>query len=121
MATVYQINKGVNRSLEFKGIKAQYIIYLALGLLVLLILFMILYVISKSSYLCLCIVIPLALFLFVTVSKYSKKYGENGLVKKIANSKLPGNIICQSRNCFIRLNNQKSEKKQVVTGCLTCI
>lgn len=36
MATVYPINRGVNRSLEFKGIKAQYVIYLALGLVLLL-------------------------------------------------------------------------------------
>jgi hypothetical protein len=28
MSAVYQINKGVNRSLEFKGIKGSYILYL---------------------------------------------------------------------------------------------
>ena len=35
---VYPINKGINRPLEFKGLKAQYIWYLGAGLLVLLVL-----------------------------------------------------------------------------------
>ncbi|HMT97439.1 MAG TPA: DUF4133 domain-containing protein, partial [Ferruginibacter sp.] len=30
--SVYQINKGINRSIEFKGLKAQYIWYLGGGL-----------------------------------------------------------------------------------------
>ncbi|MBA4198951.1 MAG: hypothetical protein C0459_15510, partial [Chitinophaga sp.] len=42
--SVYQINKGINRSIEFKGLKAQYIWYLGGGLVVLLILFAILYI-----------------------------------------------------------------------------
>jgi hypothetical protein len=40
MATsVYQINKGINKPIEFKGLKAQYIWYLCGGLVALLILF----------------------------------------------------------------------------------
>ncbi|MBD0288989.1 MAG: DUF4133 domain-containing protein, partial [Flavisolibacter sp.] len=40
MATsVYQINKGINKPIEFKGFKAQYIWYLGGGLVALLILF----------------------------------------------------------------------------------
>ncbi|MDB5129720.1 DUF4133 domain-containing protein, partial [Mucilaginibacter sp.] len=35
----YQINKGINRPIEFKGLKAQYIGYLGSGLVALLILF----------------------------------------------------------------------------------
>nr|WP_262712406.1 DUF4133 domain-containing protein [Arachidicoccus ginsenosidivorans] len=35
----YEINKGVNRAIEFRGLKAQYIYYLAVGLAVLLLLF----------------------------------------------------------------------------------
>ena len=32
MATVYYINKGINKPIVFKGLKAQYIGYLAVGL-----------------------------------------------------------------------------------------
>ena len=35
--SVYQINKGINRSIEFKGLRAQYIWYLGGGVVALLI------------------------------------------------------------------------------------
>ena len=44
--SVYKINKGINNPIVFKGLKGQYIGYLAIGLLVLLVLFAILYVIG---------------------------------------------------------------------------
>ncbi len=37
--SVYQINKGINQSIEFKGLKAQYIWYLGGGVIALLIIF----------------------------------------------------------------------------------
>jgi hypothetical protein len=37
MASVYQINKGVGKPIVFRGLKAQYIAYLAVGLVVLLV------------------------------------------------------------------------------------
>ena len=41
--SVYSVNKGINKSIEFKGLKAQYIWYLGGGVVALLILFAILY------------------------------------------------------------------------------
>jgi hypothetical protein len=41
-ASVYKINKGINKPIEFKGLKAQYIAYLGAGLITLLILFAVL-------------------------------------------------------------------------------
>ena len=43
MNSVYKINKGINKPIEFKGLKAQYIGYLGAGVIVLLILFAIFY------------------------------------------------------------------------------
>jgi hypothetical protein len=40
----YQINKGVNRPIEFRGLKAQYIYYLGSGLALLLIAFSVIYI-----------------------------------------------------------------------------
>jgi len=37
--SIYQINKGINKPIEFKGLKAQYIWYLGGGLVALLVLF----------------------------------------------------------------------------------
>lgn len=50
--TVFQINKGINRPIEFKGLKAQYILYFVVGVLALLILFAVLYMLAVNSYLC---------------------------------------------------------------------
>ena len=51
--SVYNINKGINKPIEFKGLKAQYIGYLAAGLVVLLVLFAILYIIGVNMFICL--------------------------------------------------------------------
>ena|SRR5580704_1479694 len=106
MATVYEINKGINRSLEFKGIKAQYVIYLALGLVILLLLFAIVMALGISIYLNLALFLPLgAVFIFV-IQRLSRKYGEHGLVKKIAAQQLPSAIFSRSRKIFILLKKQ---------------
>ena len=114
MATVYEINKGINRSIVFKGIKAQYIIYLAAGLVGLLIVFAILYVIGINMYVCLGIILPSGGGLFMTVQNYSKKYGEHGLLKKAAGRKLPLCIQSRSRKVFIQL--QQDHEKETSIG-----
>src|ERR1700737_2423640 len=106
MATVYEINKGINRSIEFKGIKAQYIIYLAAGLVGLLIVFAILYVIGINIYVCLGIILSGGGGLVMTVQSYSKKYGEHGLLKKAAGRQLPGCIQSRSRKIFHQLQHK---------------
>ncbi len=110
MASVYEINKGVNRSIEFKGIKAQYIIYLALGLVVLLLLFSILFVSGVNNYVCLSIVLPSGACLYVAIQYLSKKYGEHGLTKKAAQGRLPHSIQSRSRKIFIQLKEQSIRK-----------
>lgn len=111
MSAKYEINKGINRPIEFKGIKAQYIIYLALGLVVLLFIFAILYVLGAGLYICLGIIIPTGLGLYLTVQNYSNKYGANGLTKKSAASRLPSSIRATSRKYFIQLHKKQDEKK----------
>jgi hypothetical protein len=115
MATVYQVNKGINRSIEFKGIKAQYIIYLACGMVGLLLAFAILYVIGLNTYLCLGIIIPAAAGLYVAVQHFSKKYGEHGLLNHSARKLLPRCIRATSRKCFTQLSEKdyENEKKNV--------
>lgn len=109
----FTINKGINRSIEFKGIKAQYIIYLCIGVVILLLLFVILYIAGVNSYIGLAVVVPLGVVLYITIQKYSKKYGEHGLVKYSARQKMPQSIVTRSRSCFTLLsvnNHEESEK-----------
>jgi len=103
MATVYEINKGVNRSIEFKGIKAQYITYLAIGMVLLLIVFAVLYALGVGIYYCLAIVLPVAVALIVFVQHFSKTYGEYGLSRRIAGRRLPSSIRSRSRAVFTTL------------------
>lgn len=42
----YAINKGIDRHVEFKGLKAQYLVLFAGGLLAIFLLFIIMYVIG---------------------------------------------------------------------------
>lgn len=104
MATsVYSINKGINRSIEFKGLKAQYIWYLGGGLLALLILFAILYIAGINSFVCLFLILGLAAALFMQVYKLSRQYGEYGMMKTLAKRSIPNQVKVRSRKTFFRL------------------
>jgi len=111
MATVYDINKGINKSLEFKGIKAQYIIFLAVGLVVLLLLYAILYVIGLGTYVCLGIIIPGGGAYIAGIQRMSKKYGEHGLKKQMAARQLPPAVLSLSRKVFLQLKDSPHAKK----------
>jgi hypothetical protein len=87
--SVYQINKGINKPIEFKGLKAQYIWYLGGGLVILLIFFAVIYIIGVNVFICLAIIILLSTALFMYVYKLSRTYGEFGLMKKIAKKAVP--------------------------------
>ena len=100
MNSAYTINKGINRPIEFKGFKAQYIWYLGGGLLVLLILFAILYICGLNTFFCLGLILTLGVALFFYVSRLSHQYGEYGLMKKLARKQLPHIIKCHSRKAF---------------------
>ena len=98
--SVYQINKGINKPIEFKGLKAQYIWYLGGGLLILLILFAVLYICGINTFICLGLVLFLGTGWFVYVYRLSHTYGEHGLMKKIARKGVPNVIKGSSRKLF---------------------
>ncbi len=104
-SSVYKINKGINKPIEFKGLKAQYIAYLAIGLIGLLILFAVLYIIGVNMFVCLGLTVILGVLLFMTVYRMSDKYGQHGLLKKMARRSLPDFIKSTSRKVCIQLKN----------------
>lgn len=91
----YNINKGIGRTVEFKGLKTQYLFIFAGGLLGTLIFVMILYMAGVNSYVC-----PLlgaggaSLIVWQTFS-LNRKYGEHGLMKVGARKRHPRYIICR--------------------------
>ncbi len=111
--SVYNINKGVGRPVEFKGFKAQYIWHLGVGLVVLLIAFALMYLIGINTYVCLGVIVTGATAWFLRVRSLSHKYGEHGMMKKLARRALPRTLICRSRNLsgFSILNETKGDKR----------
>lgn len=100
---VYHINKGINKPIEFKGLKAQYIGYLAGGLVALLILFAVMYISGLPVYACIVVIALLGSGLFFQVYKLSHKYGQYGLMKRGARNYLPGYLKFSSRKLFTKL------------------
>jgi hypothetical protein len=100
---VYQINKGINKPIEFKGLKAQYIGYLGGGLVGLLVFFAIMYISGLPVYLCIIIISGMGSGLFFHVFRMSHKYGQYGLMKRTARHYLPGYLKFNSRKLFTRL------------------
>lgn len=97
---VYTINKGVNRPIEFRGLQAQYIGWLAGGLLALLILFATLYIIGVNPYICLAIIGLGGILIFRRVYSLSRKYGRYGLMKRSAAQRLPAKTRITSQKPF---------------------
>ena len=102
--SVYTINKGINKPVEFRGLKAQYIWYLGGGLIILLILFAILYICGINAFVCLGIIIISGTGLFMYVYKLSRKYEKR-----------------QNKRCAIRLRAiVKDEDGRVCFNGFTC-
>jgi hypothetical protein len=98
----YNINKGIGRTVEFKGLKAQYLFIFAGGLLGILVLVMILYIIGISSYICLGLGTGGASFIIWQTFSLNKKYGEHGLMKVGARKRHPRYILCRKQiNCYV--------------------
>lgn len=111
--TVYQINKGINRPIYFKGLQGQYIIYLAVGLVGLMILFLILFFLAVPMLVCVLSTAGLGLLMTSKIYRFSNRYGEHGLLKIIAQKKTPKFISIHSRRVFSRLVKSKPRKERV--------
>ncbi|MBS1598448.1 MAG: DUF4133 domain-containing protein [Bacteroidetes bacterium] len=101
-ASVYTINRGINKAIEFKGLKAQYIWYLGGGIICLLIVYAIMYICGINAFICLGIVFSAGGWWVFYVYRMSAKYGEHGMAKKIAKRNIPKLIRCNNRKIFIQ-------------------
>jgi hypothetical protein len=97
----YPINKGINRSIVFRGLKGQYIWYAGAAMFMVMILYALLYICGINTYLCLLIAVCLALCSIMIVYQLSASYGEHGLTKALAARKVPGLVKATSRKRFM--------------------
>jgi hypothetical protein len=100
--TVYKINKSINKPIEFRGLKAQWIWWLAGGMIALLLVFAILYIFGINPFLCVGFVLSAGGFWFFHVYRLSNKYGEYGMMKKMARRACPKTIKSYSRKFFMK-------------------
>lgn len=103
--TIYKINKGINQSIEFKGLKAQYIWYLGGGVIILMIVFAAMYIAGLPSFICIAIIGIAGTFLVMKIYAMSRKYGEYGMMKALARRQVPAALKCYSRAVFQRKSN----------------
>ncbi len=104
----YNINKGVGNSVEFKGLKAQYLFIFAGGLLAVFIVFVILYMIGIAQWVCIGFGVIAASVLVWQTFSLNEKYGEHGLMKLMAIRQHPRYLI--NRKSTHRLFRQKRKE-----------
>ena len=100
--SVYPINKGINKSIEFRGLKAQYIWYFGGGVILLLIIFAAMYIIGINPFVCIAIILVAGTVLVIKLYALSNTHGEYGMMKTIAKRSVPKVIKSNSRAVFMR-------------------
>ncbi len=103
--STYNINKGIGRTVEFRGLKAQYLFIFAGGLLSILIVVMVMYMAGLHPYICLGFgSIGSSIIVWQTFAM-NRKYGTHGLMKLAARKKHPRYIVRRKTlRASIRLN-----------------
>ena len=91
------INKGVDRDVEVKGLRAQYLFIFAGGLLGVFILFVAMYLAGISTAVCIAIGLVLGTALVAFTFYLNGKYGAHGLMKAMAAHRHPRRIIHRKR------------------------
>jgi hypothetical protein len=106
----YPVNKGIGRSVEFKGLKAQYLFIFVGGLLVLFVLFVILYMIGIDQWICIGFGVVSASVLVWQTFALNARYGEHGLMKLGATKSHPRYLL--NRRRISRLIKKRKEERQ---------
>ena len=107
---VYTVNKGINKAIEFKGLKAQYIGYVGAVMGGSLVLYGILYACGLSSYVCVPATLGVGGYFVMRVMRMSKKFGQYGMMKWSARRKVPKALVSRSRKVFIVIKKQDGNR-----------
>lgn len=89
----YSINRGVGRSVEFRGLKAQYLYLFGGGLLWLFLLFTFLQMVGVADIIVFPFVTITGVALVWSLFTLNAKYGEHGVMKLLARKSHPRYII----------------------------
>lgn len=106
----YGINKGIDASVEFKGLKAQYLFIFAGGLLAVFVVFIILYMAGVNQLFSIAFGIVAASGVVLITFRLNDRYGEYGLMKLFAQKQHPRYLI--NRKAPHRLFRTKRKETQ---------
>jgi hypothetical protein len=113
MSSIYQINKGIGKPIVFKGLKAQWIWWLGGGVVGLLLILAAVYIVGVSLIVCVSLVGLSGVGLFVAMYRLSRKYGEYGLMKRMAQQSVPKGLKGSSRKCVERLVRDENSERGI--------
>ena len=103
----YTINKGIGKSVEFKGLSSQYLFVFAGGLLAVFVLFVILYMIGIDQWVCIGFGVIAASMLVWLTFHLNAKYGQHGLIKLGSRLQHPRYLINRKIACRLLLHKKK--------------
>ena len=107
----YNINKGIGQSVEFKGLKAQYLFIFAGGLLAVFVLFVVLYLAGVNQWACIGTGVVSASVLVWQTFALNRRYGEHGLMKRMANRQHPRFLI-NRRKPYLIIKNKCNDNEE---------
>lgn len=89
----FEMNRGIGRNVEFKGLESQYLFVFAAGLLAVFVVFVILYMAGVNQWACITFGVVSATLLVWLTFRLNAKYGAHGLMKVAANKRHPRYIL----------------------------
>ena len=105
----FEINRGIGRNVEFKGLESQYLFVFAGGLLAVFVVFVIMYMAGVNQWICIGFGVTAALSLVWLTFRLNDKYGTHGLMKVAANKQHPRYVL--NRLKIPRLFTIKNKKE----------
>ena len=89
----YMTNKGIGKSVEFQGLKSQYLFIFAGGLLTVFIIFVVMFMAGVSQWICIGFGLVAASVLVWLTFSLNARYGEHGLMKLFARQQHPRYLL----------------------------
>lgn len=89
----FEINKGIGRNVEFKGLESQYLFVFAAGLLTVFVVFVILYMAGVNQWVCIGFGVVAATLLVWLTFRLNARYGTHGLMKAAARRRHPRYVL----------------------------
>jgi hypothetical protein len=93
----FEINKGVGREVEFKGLRAQYLFIFAFGLLAVFVVFVIMYTAGIKQWTCIGFGVSAATAVVWLTFSLNRRFGSHGLMKLLAARQHPRRILSRKR------------------------